>query len=92
MSFFEKFLYLFLQTLCNIREVFTIFFLVQNNYKLKDFKTTLHIAKYPKETLSIGKKKSLVNNNIFEIMTAKHCSGCYVTKAALLEGSNADYT
>ena len=33
----------------------------------------------------LGKKKSLVNWNSFQIMAAKHCSGRYVADVTLLE-------
>jgi len=51
---------------------------------VEDFKTIFAIQ-LDIQWKQFGKKRSLVNDNIFEIMAAKHCSGRYVADVTLLE-------
>ena len=51
---------------------------------MKDFKN-IFATQLDIQEKHFGKKKSLVNCNSFQIMAAKHCSGCYVADVTVLE-------
>jgi len=51
---------------------------------MKDFKNIL-VTQLDIQQKHFGKKKSLVNYRIFQMMAAKHCSGRYITDITLLE-------
>ena len=51
---------------------------------MKDFKN-IFAKQLNSQEKHFGKKESLVNCNNFQIMAAKHCSGCYVADVTVLE-------